>query len=295
MRQLWGEVVRGALTIPDQLAPMTLEAVSRTDRVEGAIRRAAASTGVDFDFLLRTARRESGLDPHAKASTSSATGLFQFVDQTWLATLKRHGATHGLAGYAAQVEQGPDGRLHVADPAARKAVMDLRLDPQASALMAGALTQDHAAYLQARTGKTPTAGDLYAAHVLGPAASARLAETAAAQPGARADLLFPQAAEANAGLFYHKGRAVTVAELSANLTRAAAGAGVVAPAPTPAPADATSPTLDAHALALARRLDRVKRDQELVAVMNGSGGAGAGLGSLIDAQLMSAFTGRKSG
>ena len=49
-----------------------------------AIRQAASETGTDFDYLWRTAKRESGLDPSARASTSSATGLFQFTNQTWL-------------------------------------------------------------------------------------------------------------------------------------------------------------------------------------------------------------------
>jgi Transglycosylase SLT domain len=268
---------------------MSVEAVAGTaDKVEGAIRRAAAQTGVDFGFLLNAARRESGLNPKAHAHTSSAAGLFQFVEQTWLSTLKRHGASHGLGAYAAQVEQGGDGRWHVANPKMRKAVMDLRLDPTASALMAGELTQDHAAYLQGRTGRTPSAGELYAAHLLGPAGSARLAETAASKPNAPAAHLFPQAAEANEHLFYRHGRAVTVAELSANLTQAAGG-----------PATLTGPRLqlasasqgqDLRAAALAARLDRVRREQSLTAVLGGQGG---GLNSLIDAQLLGAFVGRR--
>ena len=68
--------------------------------VEAAIQRASNATGVDFGFLMGAARRESGYNPSAKAKTSSATGLFQFVDQTWLATLKRHGAKYGYARYA---------------------------------------------------------------------------------------------------------------------------------------------------------------------------------------------------
>ena len=69
--------------------------------VEAAIQRASDATGVDFNFLLGAARRESGYNPNAKASTSSAAGLFQFVDQTWLSTLKQHGAKYGYARYAA--------------------------------------------------------------------------------------------------------------------------------------------------------------------------------------------------
>jgi hypothetical protein len=276
---------------------MSVEAIAGADRVEGAIRRAAAATGVDFSFLLSTAKRESGLNPKAQASTSSAAGLFQFVDQTWLSTLKRFGARHGLGAYAAQVQQGADGRMHVPDPAMRKAVLDLRLDPQAAALMAGELTQDHASYLQGRTGRAPTAGELYAAHVLGPAGSARLFDAAAARPGAAAAQLFPEAAEANAGLFYRNGRPVTVAELSATLER---GAAASAPVAAPAPSETLAAATDPRAAALAARLDRVRRDEMLAGLLSGksSGGLGAGgmgLGSLVDAQLLGAFVGRDKG
>src|ERR1700742_3123242 len=136
--------------------------------VEAAIQRASEATGVDFSFLLGTAKRESGYNPQARAPTSSAAGLFQFVDQTWLATLKRHGAKDGYARYAELISQGGDGRFYVSGPDARRAVMDLKLDPHASALMAGELASDHASYLRGRVGRQPTAGELYAAHFLGP-------------------------------------------------------------------------------------------------------------------------------
>src|SRR4051812_36184921 len=100
--------------------------------VEAAIRLASALTGGDFGFLLKTARRESGLSPHAKAQPASATGLFQFVDQTWLQALKRFGPRHGLSRWADMIQTGAGGRLHINDATARRAVLDLRLDPQAS-------------------------------------------------------------------------------------------------------------------------------------------------------------------
>jgi hypothetical protein len=173
----------------------------------------------------------------------------------------------------------------------RKAVLDLRLDPQASALMAGELTQDHAAYLQGRTGRTATAGELYAAHVLGPAGSARLFEAAATRPGTPAAQLFPDAADANASLFYRNGRPVTVAELGAALERGAAGSAPTTPAPAMITTLAAAET-DVRAAALAARLDRVRRDEMLAGLLSGKTG-GMGLGSLVDAQLLGAFVGRE--
>ncbi len=195
--------------------------------VEAAIQRASQATGVDFSFLLGTARRESGYNPSAHAKTSSAAGLFQFVDQTWLATLKKHGAKYGYARYAELIGQGPDGRYHVAGGEARQAVMDLRLDPHAAALMAGELATDHASYLRGRMGRDPTSGELYAAHVLGPQGSARLIEAVQRSPGQAASALFPEAAAANRPIFYRDGRPASVTEVYEVLTHGAS---------TPAPA-----------------------------------------------------------
>jgi hypothetical protein len=200
--------------------------------VEGAIQRASAATGVDFSFLLGTANRESGMRPGAKAPTSSAAGLFQFVEQTWMGTLKKYGAKHGYARYADMITQGSDGRYRIAGADARKAVMDLRFDPKLSSLMAGELTADNAAYIRGRIGREPTGGELYAAHFLGPKGSAQLIQAMASSPSANAAGLFPDAAASNRSVFYKSGRPVTVAELYGNLTRTGGGA-AVAPAVTP--------------------------------------------------------------
>ena len=61
-----------------------------------AIDSAGTKSDVDFDYLLQTAIRESSLNPTAKASTSSATGLFQFLDSTWLEVLKAAPRLPGL-------------------------------------------------------------------------------------------------------------------------------------------------------------------------------------------------------
>lgn len=172
-------------------------AAAGPDAVRAAIRRAAAATGVDFSLLIETARRESALDPRARAGTSSATGLFQFIDGTWLDMVRRHGAQHGLEREAQALAAG-------ADPATRRAILALRNDPEISARMAGELARDNAAVLQARLGRAPSAGELYAAHVMGPGGALRLIEAAAAgAPNAAA--LFPREAAANAGLFYTGG------------------------------------------------------------------------------------------
>ena len=197
----------------------------KTDSIKGmvtsALQRASQATGVDFGYLVKTAARESANNPLAKAATSSAAGLFQFVDQTWLATLKQYGAKHGYGGFAELIDKGSDGRFRVDNANARRAVMNLKFDPQASALMAGEMTADHADFLRARVGREPTGGELYIAHFLGPQGSARLIQAVQSQPGASAANMFPDAAAANRSIFYSQGRARSVSEVYANLTRSA--------------------------------------------------------------------------
>lgn len=255
--------------------------------VEAAIQRASNATGVDFSFLMKTAHRESGYNPKAKASTSSAAGLFQFVEQTWLSTLKQHGAKYGYARYADLIAKGSDGRYRVSGAEARKAVMDLRLDPHAASLMAGELTSDHASYLKGRVGRSPTAGELYAAHFLGPQGSARLIEAMQTRPTASAASLFPDAAGANRSIFYRNGRAATVAEVYANLTKSG---GAVRPMQATAPTPVREPEFIQYASA---RQDALRRDQDAMMeiILRGSqstddAGAGRLTGSLFTSEML---------
>jgi hypothetical protein len=228
--------------------------------VESAIQRASSATGVDFTFLMGAAKRESGFNPAAKARTSSASGLFQFVDQTWLSTLKKHGSKYGYARYADLIQQGSDGRYRVDGDEARKAVLGLKTDPHAAALMAGELTSDHASYLRGRVGRTPTAGELYAAHFLGPSGSARLIEAATASPGASAAAMFPDAAQANKSIFYKEGRAATVGEVYANLTKTGGATRITEPGPVSLPENDQG----FIQYASGRRLERIHQQQAMV-------------------------------
>jgi hypothetical protein len=170
--------------------------------VTGAIRQAARMTGADFKYLLATAQVESNLNPNAQAATSSARGLFQFTDQTWLATLKESGAPLGYGPYADAIARLPGGGYAVADPRMNGPVMKLRFDPTANALMAGAFTKANADRLSERLGREPTEGELYIAHFLGSTGASRLIGLADAQPGTPAAAMFPDAARANPSIFY---------------------------------------------------------------------------------------------
>ena len=252
---------------------MNIGAIPSSGGVEAAIRRASNTTGVDADFLIRTARRESAMNPSARARTSSAAGLFQFIEQTWLGTVKAHGAKHGYGQYADLIHRGSDGRWRV-DGSARNVVLDLRFDPQAASTMAAELTASNAAYLRGRTGREPGAGDLYAAHFLGPSGAAQLMEALERRPGMSAASIFPEAASANRSIFFRDGRPATIAEVHANLQRTAGEGAPAASAGSTSPA----PELSERDQMLAARLDRLKQDQSLLALLLGQDGGGKGGG-----------------
>lgn len=190
---------------------------SSSQRVHGAIANAAARTGVDFDFLVREAKVESGLNPQARARTSSATGLFQFTKQTWLGTLKQHGANHDLGWAADAITRGDDGQYRVANPQLRARILDLRTQPEAAAAMGAELASDNQDFLGRKLGRAPEAVDLYLAHFLGEAGAARFLAAHDVDPDAAAAPLLPAAANANRSVFYRSdGTARSLAEIRGN-------------------------------------------------------------------------------
>jgi hypothetical protein len=179
---------------------MTVTPIS-TGRVQSAIAYAASKTGVDFDYLLGQAKLESGLSASAHAGTSSASGLYQFIDQSWLSVVKKHGAENGLS-WAADAIQQKGGRLSVGDGATKQAILALRNDPSVASIMAAASASDHAQALQGSLGRAATGTDLYMAHFLGLAGATRFLQTMQANPGATGASMFPAAASANHNVFF---------------------------------------------------------------------------------------------
>jgi hypothetical protein len=165
--------------------------------VRAAIARAAQATGVDFNYLLAQARLESSLDPAARAPSSSAAGLYQFTRGTWLRTLERHGADHGMDWAGTMIDGGK-----VADPSARAQIMAMRYDPDTSAMMAAELASDNRADLTGILGREPDSTELYLAHFLGSAGAQQFLTALNADPGQSAAAVLPKAAAANRTIFF---------------------------------------------------------------------------------------------
>jgi hypothetical protein len=174
------------------------------DRVRTAIANASRSTGMDFDYLLGQAQLESGLNPGARAGTSSATGLYQFIDQSWLGIVKQHGAENGL-GWASNAITRSGNRWVVSDPQMKSAILNLRNNPEVSATMAAEFASDNQASLESSLGRGATGTDLYMAHFLGLAGAKSFLQTMQSNPGASGAAMFPAAARANRSIFYDAG------------------------------------------------------------------------------------------
>lgn len=181
----------------------TVAAQGARGAVHQAIYNASSATGVDFNYLFNQARVESSLNPDAKARTSSATGLYQFIEQSWLGVVAKHGSEHGLGWAASAITRGSDGRHRVADPAMRRAILDLRRDPDASAAMAAEFAADNRDQLETRLGHTVESVDLYLAHFLGAGGATKFLRQLDANPDASAAAVFPAAARSNRAVFYN--------------------------------------------------------------------------------------------
>jgi len=222
---------------------MNVEPASANPAVTGAIRHAARMTGADFKYLLATAQVESSLNPNAQVATSSARGLFQFIEQTWMSTLKEQGGALGYGRYANAIVRTPTGQYAVSDPRLYDKVMSLRDDPTANAVMAGAFTKSNAGKLAAALGRKASEGELYVAHFLGPNGAARLIGTAQTTPRANAVEMFPGAASSNPSIFFDRqGRPNGVGEVyRALINRYASARAVPAAAPEVPPVAMAKP------------------------------------------------------
>src|SRR4029077_12364103 len=115
------------------------------------------------------------------------------------------------------ITRNSSGRYVVHNAATRRAIMNLRYDPSAHAVMAGVFTQTNAKRLSAALvhktnatprsrplGRAPTDGELYIAHVLGQSGAVKLITPAENAPESSAARLFPNAARANHSIFFDK-------------------------------------------------------------------------------------------
>ena len=194
-----------------QFGPMRI----KRELVETVV-RAARNTDTDPTLLMSIADKESAFAPTVKASTSSATGLFQFIDSTWLRVVRDFGPQHGLEKEAAAIDSS-DGPPSIADPAARRRILGLRNDPYLSAILAAEMLKHDAARIATRIGRELSDGETYLAHFLGPSDAEKFITKLVSEPRYAAPKLLPKPARANRTIFFaaakRKAGGLTVADV----------------------------------------------------------------------------------
>lgn len=160
--------------------------------------RASRVTSVDPVLLMAIADKESSFKTEAQAQTSSASGLYQFIEKTWLGVVREFGPRYGLDKEAALIASGDVG-------AQRARILDLRRDPYLSAVLAAEMLKRDSLRIAKRIGRNLTGGEVYLVHFLGPDGAERMIDEITRKPDTVAADLLPKPAAANKPIFYGTG------------------------------------------------------------------------------------------
>ena len=169
--------------------------VKGKEEVLSMLDEVAKTTGVDANLLKTFAAIESSFNPRAGAGTSTAKGLFQFIDGTWTGMLDKYGKKYGLS---------PSTSVY---------------DPRANALMGAEFLKENQKGLKSiNRGNSPV--ELYLAHFLGLGGARRLFSAPEGDP---ANLhVDEKSIRANYDVFYKNGKIRTVRDIiawAANLVK----------------------------------------------------------------------------
>jgi hypothetical protein len=200
------------MTVPNNPFPTLSLAVDPT--VLRSIRQASQATSMDFGLLMAQAQRESGFRADAKSPSSSAAGLFQFVDSTWLDMVHRFGDKYGVGDLAQQISESSSGKLVVANANTKQKILDLRQNPTISACLAAEYAKQNQSEMEQSLGRPLSRGDVYMAHFLGAGGATQFLKALDSKGDTPAAELLPDAAAANPSIFYDgSGHAKTVREI----------------------------------------------------------------------------------
>jgi hypothetical protein len=128
-------------------------------------------------YLQTIALIESGGDKNAKAGTSSASGMFQFVEGTWKQMTKEMGKDYSLQD---------------------------RFDPKKAAEVAEYFSKKQKTQIEKSTGREAGMTDMYMAHFLGAGGASKFLKAKDKDPSQSAAALDPAAAKANKNIYYDK-------------------------------------------------------------------------------------------
>jgi hypothetical protein len=147
------------------------------------------TSGDMANYLKTIALLESGGDANAKAKTSSAGGMFQFIDSTWKQMTKEMGKDYSLQD---------------------------KFDPKKAEEVAAYFSSKQKGQLEKGIGRQASSTDMYMSHFLGAGGATKFLNAMGKDPKQSAAALDPAAAKANKSIYYNKeGKERTVEEVYA--------------------------------------------------------------------------------
>lgn len=171
-------------------ASLNQKPIANKEELKATIADLSRKAGVDPGMMTAFAAVESSLNPNAKASTSSASGLFQFTNATWREQLSKHGRKYNLNPNTSPT------------------------DITASTLLAAEYMKENIKRIKSIKPDINIT-DVYLTHFLG-AGGARM--FLSADPNTIAARILPKFARSNKAIFYDNGRALTVGQIYSNLS-----------------------------------------------------------------------------
>lgn len=190
--QLWNQAQEAEPTPSNSQETSTGQVSGKGGDIKTEIARHAKKVGVDPSLMQAFAVVESDLNPNAKASTSSAAGLYQFIRSTWQEQIAKFGQKYGLKANASP------------------------FDVEASTLLASEYIKQNQRYIS-RVKPDTNFTDLYLTHFLGQGGANKFLSLS---PDTIAAQALPQAAAANKPIFYSKsGQPLTVRAIYENLSK----------------------------------------------------------------------------
>lgn len=197
-----------------KLPPQLSAAITEAQKIFPSVSSGFLSGTIEREYggVIAKAQKEGReVDFSVKNPESTAKGVLQFTEKTWVSLLRENGG-------ALATRIGVDPNLSDAQ------LLELRNDPRVSTLMGAAYAEKNIKTLKQSLGRELTDGELYMAHFLGPGdgnkgGASTLIRAYTSQPDTSAAELLPKEAAVNRGVFYAKdGRARTVREVYNNIS-----------------------------------------------------------------------------
>jgi hypothetical protein len=170
----------------------------RFEAIRAKITEFSAQAGVSPGLVAKIMRIESNFNPNTKASSSSARGLGQFIDETWIEMVLRYGKKYGITG------SGTNGEITAADAKSQRANIDLQIAMTAEFTKHGLAL--HEKFKSANAYSEDAS--VYAHHNLGLSEASKLLQALRDNPTQRVEKVLQKSSIRNNPSLYKNGQTV---------------------------------------------------------------------------------------